>query len=153
MDIGDIISINCLLIWSSRKWYSHAGNGAFDCCDNLSGGFLIVLWSVRIFWLLRFGCVVDLDLLCRVPFWSWRVVELPRCFLLAHSSRERTSLCLGVLVGGRYGCNLVNLVCLGWGRNNGVRLRCLLIGSVIRIAWILGRYRLLLLLCVFSFSF
>ena len=69
---------------------------AFGCDDISSGGFLIVLRSVRIYRLSRFGCTVDLDLLCRVPCWSWIVVERPWCFLLAHSASSEDSAILGV---------------------------------------------------------
>ena len=59
-----------------------------------------MLWSVRIFRLLRFGCVVDLDLLCRVPCWSWRVVELPRCFCIG-SFVAREDITVSGCIGGR----------------------------------------------------
>ena len=40
-------------------------------------------------------------------------MELPWCFFWLISLRERTLLYWDVLVGGRYGWNLVNLVYLG----------------------------------------
>ena len=39
-------------------------------------------------------------------------------------------------------------MCLDGGHSNGVGLRSLPVGSVVRVARRLGRYRLLLLLCV-----
>ena len=108
-----------------------------------------MLWSLRIYWLLRFFCIVDLGLLCRVSCFLASGTSMSFCWLIP--PRERTLLYRGVSVGGRYGWKLVNLVYLGLETVVMVLgWRSLLVVSVVRVARRLGRFRLLLL-CGFSF--